>query len=1180
MVTADITLAGGGAIGDRPSLVDNLIVEGNVSGIGSLILRNETEINGIINHRGHLVVTGDETVRINGPMALPGDVFFGNDGVHLRLGNLAGLQDRQFHLRGSSFFSNRLTSTANNAISDVSIDPRGIDIIGRDLNTRLEALPGTTLEVAGTLDFLGGTISGAITGQTVLVKKHNLLGQVFDAADADFERIEVEDGRLALGGDFGSTPPEVHVSPRGRLSLLEDASYSGDIYLNGGKLREDGDATLFIGNSDFTGNLFLSGGLTTVSPGAISGSIHGSGSFASHGGGDLEIRSSSHTYTGVTLVRSDSLVLVDDGALATTSKIIGFGRNSSSGGHGRLVLDNRGSIGSNDRIADHIPVELAGLEFKLIGREGESITETLGQVTASRGISELLIENPAGNGDTELVLTNFTREQGALFRFELINQGASVRLPAAPPLDDGIVGGWAILGDDFASYGPNGFVAYEDVAVYQTDINAATALENVQPNVDAVLTNDRVVNALRLGADRTIDLNGHSLRIETGGLLLTDDTFDNGLFNGKLTAGSGSSGELLVTGEGEIGANIIDNNEESVGLTYSSLDNSTLLLLSGINTYSGPTVVNAASNSAKIQVAQEGALPSAGDVILNGGSLELDYVSTTPLEIDELIIREGATVSGADSGAPSLRPQSIALESGSISIPLSGDAPLTKTGFLSGVVGSMGVASTYTGPILIEEGMLSIDQNAIGVNTPESPHKLEIMERGTLAFFSDYDFHHRRTVFHGGEVFSAGGGTFSAPLEVASEGGRFRNERGAFTIASAISGDGELVVEGNYGRNGSLAFEGDLNGFGGNLVLTGGEMSISGDNALYEQTIRIDATEVSARGTSPFGSGEVSVLRNGLLSVVDDLHANVLLNEGRLRLSHDSAFDGHLSIEGKSILEPAHIDETTISMPSEVHLMDGSQLTIIAAAATSDGPDAFNPDRPSIYNSNLHFDGDVDVSGESTVVAYDGKVTFNGRISPTTTEATLRLVGNDTFQFHSQIDVAEGQTLNIELDTLAEAIELSENASLTGNGILQGDFEISNMAAIAPGASIGLLTVDGNVEMKQGSQFIAELGGNNRGTQYDALNVLGDISLDEAVLNLSLYEDFIPSLADSFVLVTANYIEGVFANAIESVVVDGVELPITYTPKAVIVGSLPVPEPCTFCLGVIALATFSFIRRR
>lgn len=102
---------------------------------------------------------------------------------------------------------------------------------------------------------------------------------------------------------------------------------------------------------------------------------------------------------------------------------------------------------------------------------------------------------------------------------------------------------------------------------------------------------------------------------------------------------------------------------------------------------------------------------------------------------------------------------------------------------------------------------------------------------------------------------------------------------------------------------------------------------------------------------------------------------------------------------------------------------------------------------------------------------------------------------------------------------------------LGGSGTLEFPKGLNdNVGTLAPGLSIGTLTVVGSVSNAGTALLDLELGGSATNA-HDRLLVQGTLHLD-GTLRVTLTNGFIPAPGDSFTVVEATGLSGVFANAI------------------------------------------------
>ena len=86
---------------------------------------------------------------------------------------------------------------------------------------------------------------------------------------------------------------------------------------------------------------------------------------------------------------------------------------------------------------------------------------------------------------------------------------------------------------------------------------------------------------------------------------------------------------------------------------------------------------------------------------------------------------------------------------------------------------------------------------------------------------------------------------------------------------------------------------------------------------------------------------------------------------------------------------------------------------------------------------------------------------------------------------------------------------------------------VNNGGTIAPGSSAGLMTVDGDLIINAGAMEIELAGSTVRGTDYDAIDVTGTLTL-AGTLDVVLIDDFDPGLDDTFDILDWGSLTGKF----------------------------------------------------
>lgn len=194
--------------------------------------------------------------------------------------------------------------------------------------------------------------------------------------------------------------------------------------------------------------------------------------------------------------------------------------------------------------------------------------------------------------------------------------------------------------------------------------------------------------------------------------------------------------------------------------------------------------------------------------------------------------------------------------------------------------------------------------------------------------------------------------------------------------------------------------------------------------------------------------------------------------------------------------------------------------------------------------------GTYNLGGTGSLAAYlenigkSGTGTFNqtGGTNTVTTDlivgnADTNGIGSGTYNQFSGINTVSGNliiannggtgTYNFSGGSLSAAnIIVNKGGLFKGIGAVTAGSFIVNGGTVAPGNSPGTLTINGNYTQAGGILEI-ELGGTGE-NQYDILNITGTADLNNGALKLLLYGGYIPTGDDSFDVVFAKTITGLF----------------------------------------------------
>jgi autotransporter-associated beta strand protein len=162
------------------------------------------------------------------------------------------------------------------------------------------------------------------------------------------------------------------------------------------------------------------------------------------------------------------------------------------------------------------------------------------------------------------------------------------------------------------------------------------------------------------------------------------------------------------------------------------------------------------------------------------------------------------------------------------------------------------------------------------------------------------------------------------------------------------------------------------------------------------------------------------------------------------------------------------------------------------------------------------FSGGVSLSSGSVIARHDSAL-GTGLVS-LTAGSTLRLengrtIANDILNKAGTVIAADG------LATLT--------GTITGDGTFSGPFSLAGV--LSPGESPGVLSFQGDLVLEEDNHTLLEIGGLERGTEHDGINVTGKLELG-GVLTLVALDGFVPSAGDTFQIFHAGTLEGEFVS--------------------------------------------------
>ena len=597
------------------------------------------------------------------------------------------------------------------------------------------------------------------------------------------------------------------------------------------------------------------------------------------------------------------------------------------------------------------------------------------------------------------------------------------------------------------------------------------------------------------------------------------------------------------------------------------------LTLGTANSYAGTTTISNGS----LVVAANGALGSsmltmdggatltqigsrslANTVTVNGASITLDDAGSNltlsgPISGPAALVKRGAattTLSASNSFAGGVTVNAGTLTAGNVYALGTGSATVTTNATLT--LGTLAATNSITvdgGALGITAGgtwgatvTLTAASNTIYANSPYAVWNGKLTGAGGFTLTGvntpglqlanpGNDFAGNVTIASGAYLRLTTNEVMpdTAIVNVASNG-NFRLEGGGLTeTVAGLTGSGTVWVptsSDNHtlrigAQNTSCTFDGTIGSPGQHLTITtvkigNGTLTLTGSNTYTSATLVqggvLDLTTGSIYNGG-YRSARVTVQSNALLRL-NNLGYGDGLSLGQLTYNTYEAADtppsdiapvpanAHLVIDG------GHIDicgGTQANGHGFIVTSAGGSISVTNPAATVTFNASSGPTQDIYLWGALQLDG----AGNGTIL--DKVVTGTGSVVKTGS-GTWTLGNTNTFT--GGLAVSNG-SLHVNGSTGAGDVLVATGGTLGGTGVVNGLLTIDG--TLAPGTTVGTLTVNSNVTFNPSATFLVELGGSNA---CDLLNVSLDVSA-AGTLKVALTNGHVPAAGNSYTVLTA-----------------------------------------------------------
>ncbi|MDA8791510.1 autotransporter-associated beta strand repeat-containing protein, partial [Candidatus Pelagibacter bacterium] len=894
-----------------------------------------------------------------------------------------------------------------------------------------------TLTLSGNLDFTAGDLTLSSRSDNVISGTVNLFNsnQTFSIDSSVTQTLsgDVSNGALNKSGS-------------GILLLSGTNTYTGDTNISAGTLNVSG----LLNSGTYSGKIDNSGTFTfsSNSDQTLSGDIEGPGTLTKSGLSTLTL-SGTNIYSGTTTISDGTLTLSGTGSLSVNTAV-----TVESGAS--FNVDASNTVGS---ITGAGTIDIADKEVLTVGGDNSS--------TIFSGI----IQSGDGTGTGAIIKVG----TGSLTLSGNNNFGGAVNVNAGSL----IVSSNNALGNttNLTTVGSEGTIDFQNVNYSTIELlyNSGTIATSTGTSTFA--------GDVQLFANSIVDVDGTQLTL-----------------SGNIT----DSGARNLTKEG-----------------------TGILVLSGTNNYSGDTLISAGT------LKLTGSLSNLTDVTINSGaSLDLQSSQTiASLNLDGSITRSAGTstltVSGTSDLGGNVTTSSSQTYTGATTLSAANTLTTTNSNItFSNTVNSDGTTRNLT----INAGtgttqFAGIVGGSSGVGDIDITGALDL----NAAIANAASLSVSGTSNIGANVTTTGTQSYSGTTTLS--GGDRTLQGSTVTLAAVTGGSNALTVTGNLDLDGAISRVTNMSvsgtsNIGSNVTTTGtqnyqGTTTLSGgDRTLQGSTITMAAVtgtglhdliitgnldldgavtnvvELDITGTSNIGANVTTTGTQNFQGTTTLSGGDRTLTASTVTLNAVTGGSNALTITGNLDLDGAISGVTNMSVSGTSNIgadvtTTGTQsytgTTTVSASSTLIGTEI------SAAVIALNDDLEIRNSSDSTlasVISGTGALTKSG-------SGALTLRGVNTFD--GDLTVSAGTLYaGLAADSGNQVIENNVTVSggtLSGGATIGGNVTVAT-ANLAPGNSIGTLTIDGNVTLGDNSTTTIEFND----TTSDQVVVSGNITLAGALV--------------------------------------------------------------------------------
>ncbi len=274
----------------------------------------------------------------------------------------------------------------------------------------------------------------------------------------------------------------------------------------------------------------------------------------------------------------------------------------------------------------------------------------------------------------------------------------------------------------------------------------------------------------------------------------------------------------------------------------------------------------------------------------------------------------------------------------------------------------------------------------------------------------------------------------------------------------------------------------------GTVIATGGILTSQSDLDLRSGSVK---AQLNGNNLIKNGSGTV------ILDALNGYTGSTTVNDGTLQLAQSNAIPNTSSVNLTSATSVLDLNGFSVSLTS----LTGTGSVLLGGPA---GSLTLN----QAISTSATFAGDISGDGSLTI-AGAGEVILSGSSS-----------------FTGATNVQDG-VLKVEGTLATSEVIVATGATLGGSGSISAPVTINADAALVPGSSPGILST-GDLTLDADADLNIEINGTTAGSEYDQIQVAGEIDLTGATLNIS--SSFTAAAGDQFLLIDNDDVDAVTGN--------------------------------------------------